>query len=517
MKGADASADNEIPVPPPVESDLNYGELYSPNFSKTSAYIRFSQTVEECIGCQYDMTEEDDAFLTSYNQKRATSAQLSEDDFEMIMEVFEETAYIRTPFASVDQTVVPYDDMVQGLQQLEAAKVMPHAKNIYEYWKSRRQALANRPLHPTLKFETHQDSDDLDPYVCFRRREVRQTRKTRARDVQSADKLKRLRRELEDGRQLISCSYTRETVKREMLDTDRAIFEQRAQLKEMKVRLGIKTDDEDLVNQKVIPPDPVAATGRVSDQMRLQKRKPVDVPAVRAPSAKEPRLTAAAAAGRPAEVELPQLADRISEKENELRADIENKVLNHQHWNKNHVDLTRDPLSPVKGQTPDLSFRPARTKYLMTPPTSASSENLEEPTAMELDKPDQTPPAFNPGAVVPQDDELSVGVPTFRRRIGRLNRLWIDRRGLASPPGEPVDSYSDRWKYDQQSDDDEDEQPVYEVDPFDMRALKFRASVPLTGLAAPRAKPVPPELAVSSARHALQQQPQAQAQAQPKS
>jgi len=237
-------------VPPPEESTLDYDELYSRRFSKPSTYIRFSQTVEECIGCMYDMTEDDDAFLKSYNQKRAASAQLSEDDFESIMDVFEDTSYIKAPFASIDQTIVSYDDMLQGLRELDNAKVMAHAKEIYEYWKSRRQALNNQPLHPTLKFEKHQESDEADPYVCFRRREVRQTRKTRARDVQSAEKLKRLRKELEEGRQLVLAAHNREVLKAEMLKADRAIFELRGQLKEHKIRLGIKTDDEDLINQK---------------------------------------------------------------------------------------------------------------------------------------------------------------------------------------------------------------------------------------------------------------------------
>lgn len=241
-------------MPPPQESELNYSDLYAQTFSKTVTYIRFSQTVEECIGCMYDMTDEDAAFLKTYNQKRPAAPPLSDDDFERIMEVFEDTAHYKTPFASVDQTIVPYDDMVQGLQHLETSSrfsVMPHAKDLYEYWKSRRQAFGNRALHATLKFETHQESDEMDPYVCFRRREVRQTRKTRARDVQSVEKLKRLRQELEEGRQLISATCKREDNKLELLKVDRAIFEQRAHLKEHKKRLGIKTHDEDLINVKV--------------------------------------------------------------------------------------------------------------------------------------------------------------------------------------------------------------------------------------------------------------------------
>ncbi|KAL2135348.1 hypothetical protein VTI74DRAFT_8874 [Chaetomium olivicolor] len=477
LKGAGVAADHEIPVPPPQESTLNYDELYSRRFSKTSTYIRFSQTVEESIGCMYDMTEDDEAFLKSYNQKRAATAQLSEDDFEKIMEVYEDTSYIKAPFASIDQTIVPYEDMLQGLMELDRAKVMPHAKEIYEYWKSRRQALNNQPLHPTLKFE-RTESDDADPYVCFRRREVRQTRKTRARDVQSAEKLKRLRKELEEGRQLVLAAHNRECLKAEMLKADRAIFELRAQLKEHKIRLGIKTDDDDLIHQKP------------------QKRKAPDVPAVQRPPPPTQLRITVRPDGRPAEADLSLLADRLAEKENELRADIEKKVQSHNEWNRNHMDLTRGPLSPVHGPRPEPSFRPAKTQYLMTPPASVSSASLDEPTPMDLDKPQNPQPVFKFRGVA-RDEQSRENPPAYRRRIGRLNRLWIDRRGLASPPRDISDEMRDRWKYDQSS-DDEDDVPQYQVDQFDLRALKFRASIPLppwmtNRVAAPNARaPLPP-------------------------
>ena len=247
---ATATSVKEIPVPPPMESDINYDALYSRRFAQPVNYIRFSQTVEECIGCQYDMTEDDDEYLKAYNQKRSAKDRLSEDDFEYIMEVFEDTASVATPFASVDKTVVPYDHMVGGLHELQMPKIMIHAKETYEYWKQRRTDTGSA-LHPSLKFETHQETDEMDPFVCFRRREVRQTRKTRARDIQSADKLKKLRQELETGRQLVILSHQREITKRDLLSIDRAVFEQRAKLKQMKIRLGIKVDDEDLVHQKV--------------------------------------------------------------------------------------------------------------------------------------------------------------------------------------------------------------------------------------------------------------------------
>ncbi|KAF9881336.1 hypothetical protein CkaCkLH20_01486 [Colletotrichum karsti] len=498
LKEAGTSNDQEIPVPPPQESQINYDQLYPSHFRQPTSYIRFSQTVEECIGVSYDMTTEDDEFLKQYNStKKTVASQLSEDDFERIMEVFEEIASEQTPFASIDNTVVAYDVMVPSLSQLGSQKLTAHAKHVYEHWRSRRQAIGNKPLHPSVKFETHQESDEADPYVCFRRREARQTRKTRQRDVQSAEKLKRLRRELEDGRQLIIHSYEREMLKREALNLDRLIFEQRAKLKEMKVKLGIKTEDEDLINQKP------------------QKKKPVEAPALQRPPGNHLRI-AVRPDGRSMEADLLQLADKLAEKENELRADVENKIHNHRKWNQNHVDVTRDPLSPVKEQGMEVNFRPAKTQYLMTPPASTSSES----DAMDID--DEEPFAEKSNMSVFQFTAGGAGgkeqppnsQPAFRRRIGRLNRLWIDRRGMTTPPRIEGEEYSDRWKYDQ---DDEDETPVYDLDPYDTRALKFRATIPLSQYVYPRRQipqeglvngQVPPQAAgVAGSRPALPQPP----------
>lgn len=99
--------------------------------------------------------------------------------------------------------------------------------------------------------ETGQETDDGDPYVCFRRREVRQARKTRGRDAQSIEKLRKLRRELEDARALIALVKQRELTKGELLKMERTLFDQRMKFKETKRKLNIKNDDEDLINQKV--------------------------------------------------------------------------------------------------------------------------------------------------------------------------------------------------------------------------------------------------------------------------
>jgi enhancer of polycomb-like protein len=442
------------------------------------------------------MTLEDDTFLKQYNSKKTTSAQLSEDDLERILEVYEDTASDQTPLAYVDNTVVAYDQMIPSLQQLASPKIMSHAKAIYDYWKSRRQETGNKPLHPALKFETHQDSDETDPYVCFRRREARQTRKTRARDVLSADKLKRLRRELEDGRQLMVMSSDREILKRDLMNLDRLIFEQRAKLKEMKVRAGIKGDDEDFINQKVCQPsgDHRCVTRSFADISQPLKRKAPDLPAIQRPNAGHLRLSMRPD-GRSMDSDLLSLADKLAEKENELRSDIELKVQTHRKWNQYHIDLTREPLSPVKEQGMELAFRPAKTQYLMTPPASASEES------MDIDEENTAPAASESQNLVPFQFKAGGGKelpsrrqPAFRRRIGRGNRLWIDRRGLVSPPTSDSEEQSDRWKYDQ---DDDDEPPVYAMDPFDTRALRFRSTIPLSLYMFPR-RPVAAETASNS-------------------
>lgn len=493
LKEAGTSNDQEIPVPPPQESEINYDQLYASSYEEPKSYIRFSQTVEECISVAYDMTTEDDEFLKKYNATKKANAQLSEYDFERIMDVFEATASEQAPFAAIDNTIVSYDMMAPELTALNAKHLMNHAKQVYEYWKARRQELGNKPLHPTLKFETHQETDDADPYVCFRRREARQTRKTRQRDVQSAEKLKRLRKELEDGRQLIINSYEREALKLEYLKVERMIFEQRQKLKEWKRKLGIKGDDDELVNQKVrgaVFSQTPLEFGADFEQKTLKKKAP-EVPSLRQPPPGPGMRMAVRSDGRSMDADLVQLADKLIEKENELRADVEAKVQTHRKWNNNHIDLTRGPLSPVKEQGSELSFRPAKTQYLMTPPASSASDSEpmdidEQPSAQMLQKRDsQALFQFTAGG---GKEKPSDKQPAFRRRIGRLNRLWIDRRGLASPPRE-LDNGSDRWKYDQ---DDDDEPPVYDVDPCDTRALKFRATIPLSPYYYPR-RPIAPE------------------------
>ena len=252
-----------IPTPETAQSSIPYSQLYQLKFAQPATYIRSSSTVEDVCGCPYNMTEEDDAFLKEFNEKlaqaKSASTQCSEDQFEEAMNLFEETSKLQQPFSSVGEPppVLSWEDMENAFDENLDEPVRTFAKEMYEHWKACREKNGNVAIHPGLKLkimDSTNDTDDNDPYVCFRRREVRQIRKTRGRDAQSVEKLKKLRRELEEARQIVALVRQREVTKKEQLAVEKQLFEQRSALRQCKLTLGepyCQGDEDLLINQKV--------------------------------------------------------------------------------------------------------------------------------------------------------------------------------------------------------------------------------------------------------------------------
>ena len=244
-----------IPTPPTNVSSLHYERLYQARFQQPQTYIRSSSTVEDSIGCPYCMSSDDDAFLKQFNAKKPKTKHCTEDQFEEIVTFFELTAEVKQPFRTVDNApVLSYDDMENAFDESIDEVSRLFAKEVYAYWHARRVADSNRPLMPqirTINLDRGETDNQEDPYICFRRREVRVARKTRGRDAQITEKLKKLRQEMELARQLMHMVKQREHLRRDQIAQDRSIFEKRVAVKEAKRNLGIKDDDEDLINQKV--------------------------------------------------------------------------------------------------------------------------------------------------------------------------------------------------------------------------------------------------------------------------
>lgn len=456
-----------IPTPEATASSLRYEDLYPKRFTQPQTYIRFSSTVEDMIGCPYCMTGEDAAFLRAYNSNKDEASQCSENDFEEVMNFFEETSHSKQPYASVDNTpVLSFEELAAEYDETIGESARRFAKDIYSHWKNQRMLKNNRPLISNLKFEMNLETDDNDPYVCFRRREVRQARKTRGRDAQVTEKLKKLRKELEEARYLMAQVRRRELLARDQIALDKQIFEQRCGLKEITRRLNIKDNNEELlINQKPTP-----------------KPKPrVDTHAVRQGI---PGMSSKAQATRPdgrlVDTDLIFLEDQLVKRQEAIESFIEDNVVRHQKWNIGWIDNTWRPITPPLEQPHShSSFRPVVAgppAQLITPP--ASEEGAGD--VMEVDQPSKDLTPHNAARIryasppldIPYEDQTR-----FRRRVGRGGRLMIDRRGvkrqkLGSIDEDIDDRVADRYRFDDDGSDDED--AIYPVDWTDDINIRYR-------------------------------------------
>ena len=406
------------------------------------------------------MDDEDDIFLKNLNRKyKDATANCSVLDFEQVMYAFETTATEKQPFAAVDGTpVLTFEELDSGIDEwIEEDRARTFAKEIYPHWKTRRAQTNNQPLTIPLKAETGVDTDDADPYVCFRRRELRQTRKTRGRDAHSAEKLKKLRKELEEARELMMLIKQRENVKKDQLTIERQLFEQRASLRQVKHNLPsqYKQGDEDLlINQKKKKVDP------------RQPGQPLRLPQ--------------AVGGRVTDDQLVSLHEMLEQHQKDLQYQIEMKIAAHTKWNEGWVDRTTGPLTPPLEIGTGSTFRTATTEYLPTPPASISSEQsgdfAVDATSVrgELNRQDES---IAVRYASPLYDGPTHSQPSFRRRYGRGGRLWIDRRGRRNSSRDDTEDTAAFKRFQFDEDDDEDEVPTYPFDPFSSDSLRFRASL----------------------------------------
>ncbi|KAF1933620.1 uncharacterized protein M421DRAFT_415968 [Didymella exigua CBS 183.55] len=458
-----------IPTPEATASHLQYDGLYPKRFTQPATYIRFSSTVEDTSGCPYNMTSDDAAFLKAYNQKRTKGPHCSEDGFEEVMNFFEETAQTKQPFSAVgDAPVLAYEDLESDFDETISESARRFAKDVYSHWKNQRLLKGNRPLQPSLKFETNLETDEADPYVCFRRREVRQVRKTRGRDAQVTEKLKKLRNELEQARLLMTQVKRREALMRDSLANDKQIFEQRHAVKEIKRRLSIKIDDEELlITQKPAPkPKPRPDLERVRQNIPGMK----------------PQVTRAD--GRIIDSDLVYLEEQQAKKTEAIDTFIEDNLVKHQKWNNGWVDATWRPITPPLEQAAAKSeFRTVFTEsQLPTPPASVSDdEGADSMAVVRTNAPDTPRRNARIRFGTPPDDVPFQDQSRFRRRIGRGGRVMIDRRGVKRQKVESSqldDRVADRWKY--SGDSSEDEQ-TYAVDWTDNLHIRYRIMIERQG------------------------------------
>ncbi|KAI6018157.1 enhancer of polycomb-like-domain-containing protein [Pisolithus microcarpus] len=325
-----------IPTPDSTGIIDNYEEFYPPHrWKQPEPYVRFSETVEESCasaiidGFTYFMDERDKEWLDRNNGEargEGTSAQgalpisgtttrsgmsqrsakakgkepdcnqpvtITEDEFELVMGIFEKITHDKTPFLHTGldsgMSFPPFSDYqdvfsLPLLPSMFAAFAVPPwipppshllriAKVIYPHWRERRMERGGHRIIPTLNFDETDATNES--YICFRRREIKSARKTRASQATSSDKLLRLQLELAQASELANSLLARENLQKENAQQTMQVWEKRLEFADLKRKFpSLSTkEDEELLHDKerVVKKPKIESAGR-STGLKIRAR-----------------------------------------------------------------------------------------------------------------------------------------------------------------------------------------------------------------------------------------------------
>lgn len=396
---------------------------------------------------------------------------------------------------------------------VEAFKLF--GSKIYDHWKDRKIRRGGKAIFPVLKFEENSEKDDNDPYVCFRRREARQTRKTRRTDSQSTERLRRLQAEMQTALQLMQMVVKRETMRKEALTMEKDIFMQRAKVKSLKRKLGIAGDDDDLVahkKKKVEEKKPVRKTassqapGQNGPAAAKANREKAEAATPAAPHHTIPSNVRLPASKIP-DMDLVTVEQKLREKEEATRRYIEKQLESRIQADRGWINYSDNPFVPYADYfdppvTGDLDIiDPRHAAYSSIASTypvrkeDAHCNPLKLPLATSLGKNYSLRVEVSPmvlhtrtsedgddmevvQSLTEKDIASRVGtlsVPresciSLRKRMGRGGRLMVDRRGIMKKASQrfrqtcdyndpATQRFLDRYKYDNESNTDHMEFP----------------------------------------------------------
>ncbi|KAL1534966.1 enhancer of polycomb-like protein 1 [Salvia divinorum] len=225
---------SEIPTPEFVVVDT-YERDYSRTFSQPMSYLRARGARAE-IGefVEYDLDNEDEDWLDEFNNERKNLVAEKLETIIFKLEVLDhrarEKAGVITPtLSSPIPVLLTFDAAVEALQSLSIEYGVFRA--IYSYWKEKRE----RWQKPILRrLQPPPPSNDTNPYNVFRPREKAHklhTRRMQRREnnVQSFEKLRQVRRNLDQAKTILEALIKREEKKREVVESEISL--QRVQMK----------------------------------------------------------------------------------------------------------------------------------------------------------------------------------------------------------------------------------------------------------------------------------------------
>lgn len=452
LLGASDSKDDKglassVYIPTPDASKLwkDAPKYYNdPTFIEPESYIKFSATVEDTLGVEYNMDEVDEEFFNNTlikeypKPQKKTDKRKSEKDspsdssldeskvcteleFETLCDKFEKTIEEKQPFLSMDPSTIlsykelstiildefnssankdyPYlltgsnlkyistttlkeklskelsfepfvtafdKDQLSTCSTRSIPKLMQlFGQPIYEHWKGRKLERKGKAITASLKFEdpnANEKDNDNDPYICFRRREFRQARKTRRADNLGAERIRLMQKSLKRARELVLSVCKRELLKLQSWESDYEIFKLRCEAKSVKRSVGIKGDDHLFYphkRKKIIKIEPEEEEEVEYTKTKKERKRQQESGTPAFPASKERLLngqTQPEASSTQPYVKLPpsKIPDMdlvtvslvLKEKNEAIKRAVLEKLRKRKDHDKGYVNITYDPYQP---------------------------------------------------------------------------------------------------------------------------------------------------------------------------
>lgn len=606
LLGSDGKGDSKalastvyIPTPDASKVWKDASKYYNdPTFAEPESYIKFSATVEDTLGVEYNMDEVDEEFFKNVllkdfpkppkknDKKKAEKESEQVDDtkvcteleFETLCDKFEKTIEEKQPFLSMDpSTMLSYKELSSLILEefnSSANKDYPYlltgsnlkyistttlkeklskelsfepfvttfdkdqlstsstrsipklmqlfGQPVYDHWRLRKLERKGKAITPSLKFEdpsANEKDNDNDPYICFRRREFRQARKTRRADNLGAERIRLMQKSLKRARDLVLNVCKRELLKLETWEADHEIFKLRCETKGVKRAVGIKGDDHLFYphkKKKIIKIEPEEEEEVEYTKTKKERKRQQESGTPAFPASKERLLNQPEASSTQPYVKLPpsKIPDMdlvtvslvLKEKNETIKRAVLEKLRKRKEHDKGYVNITYDPYQPFfnistnKGNKHiELSHVPyssiAASNYHQVNTTNVLSDHLRK--LLEDAKrplPGMRTFSGSSGELIPskpfphlqtllhdhlnskqsssgyiaqllaniesnnfstysngfgkqadegQEDGSDMSGPIFRlrKRAGRANRIFVDRKGLMSRPDDAIDEW----------------------------------------------------------------------------
>jgi enhancer of polycomb-like protein len=110
--------------------------------------------VEDCCGTSYCMSEEDDKYLAELNasQAKANLPTITEDEFESLIELYENQIKEMQPYLTLDvNNIIGYDELAASFIADMNDNVRSVSKPIYDYWRGHKIVRTGKSIIPCLK------------------------------------------------------------------------------------------------------------------------------------------------------------------------------------------------------------------------------------------------------------------------------------------------------------------------------------------------------------------------------